>query len=233
MTIKTILILLIFVSGIAIPQKKDPEKVLDEVKRTFNKVNDYVVDVNIRVDVVFLKVPETNATIYYKQPGKMHLESEGFALLPKEGMDFSPVGLLDEEYTSIYEKTDTVDGHRTDVIKVIPLSENSDVVLTTLWIDESRHIIRKVESSPKIGGTFSIELNYDDSKTDYPLPTKMLFTFNIDRMNLPKGMAGELNQSKSKDEKKSKSTTGKVFINYKSYKVNQGIPDSVFEEKEK
>jgi hypothetical protein len=61
----------------------------------------------------------------------------------------------------------------------------------------------------------------------------MLFTFNIDRMNLPKGMAGELNQSKSKDEKKSKSTTGKVFINYKKYRVNQGIPDSVFEEKEK
>ena len=174
-------------------------------------------------------MPETNAKIYFKQPGKVHLESEGFALLPKEGMDFSPAGLLKDEYTAIYQRTDTIDGFKTDVIKIIPLSEGSNVILTTLWIDETKHIIRRVESTPKIGGTFSIELKYDKSKTDYPLPSSMIFTFNVDRMNLPKSMSGELNEDKPKDEKKT--TTGKVFISYKNYKVNKGIPDSVFEEK--
>lgn len=216
---------------LAFSQKKDPEKIIEEVKHNFNKVEDYVVDVNIKVDVEFLKVPETNATIYFKQPGKIHLESEGFAMLPKEGMDFSPVGLLEKEYTAIYERLDTLNGFRTDVIKVIPLTETSDVFLTTLWVDESKYIIRRVESSPKIGGTFSIELKYDNSKTGYPLPSGMIFTFNVDRMNLPKGMTGEMNESRELNEKKPKTTTGKVFITYKNYKVNKGIPDSVFEEK--
>ncbi len=228
---KILLVLLTISLGFSAAQNKDPEQILEEVKKTFTKVEDYVVDVNIRVDVDFLKAPETNAKIYFKQPGKVHLESEGFALLPKEGMDFSPVGLLKDEYTAIYQRADTIDGYKTDVIKVIPLSDASNVILTTLWIDESKHIIRRVESTPKIGGTFSIELKYDKSKTDYPLPSSMIFTFNVDRMNLPKSMTGEMNEDKPKDEKKT--TTGKVYISYKNYKVNKGIPDSVFEEKEK
>ena len=65
---------------------------------------------------------------------------------------------------------------------------------------------------------------------NYPLPSSMIFTFNIERLNLPKGMAGELNKNKSNDEKK---TTGKVYITYSNYKVNKDIPDSVFEEKKK
>jgi len=224
-----LLILLAVGLGITTAQTKDPEQILEEVKKTFTKVEDYIVDVNIKVDVDFLKVPETNAKIYFKQPNKVHLESEGFALLPKEGMDFSPAGLLKDEYTAIYQRADTIDGYKTDVIKIIPLSDASNVILTTLWIDETKHIIRRVESSPKIGGTFSIELKYESSKSGYPLPSKMIFTFNVDRMNLPKGMAGELNENKDKDEKKT--TTGKVFISYKNYKINKGIPDSVFEEK--
>lgn len=226
---KILLILLVIGFGISSPQKKDPERILEEVKKTFNTVEDYIVDVNIKVDVDFLKVPETKATIYYKQPNKIHLESEGFALLPKGGMDFSPLGLLKDDYTAIYQRTDTIDGIKTDVIKVIPLNEESDIILVTLWIDESEYIIRKVETTQKIGGTFSLELKYEKSKTDYPLPSGMIFTFNVDKMNLPKGMAGELNENKPEDEKKT--TTGKVFITYKNYKVNKGIPDSVFEEK--
>jgi len=227
--LKILLILLAISLGVSNPQKKDPDHILDEVKRTFNKVQDYVVDVNIKVDVDFIKAPETKATIYFKQPDKVHFESESFAMLPKEGLDFSPMGFLKEKYTAIYEKADTVDGYKTDVIKVIPLVDETNVVLTTLWIDESRYIIRKVQSTLKMGGTFAIELKYDKPKMNYALPSSMIFTFNIERMNLPKGMTGELNENKSKDEKKK--TTGKVYVTYSNYKVNKGIPDSVFEEK--
>jgi outer membrane lipoprotein-sorting protein len=227
---KLLIILLAVAISYLHPQKKEPEKILEHVKEKFSLIKDYVVDVNIKVDVDFLKVPETKARIYYKQPNKVHFESDGFALLPKEGIDFSPVGLLKDEYTAIYQKLDTLDGYKTDVIKVIPTSEESNIILTTLWVDETQKIIRRVESSPKVGGTFSIDLKYNKNLPEYPLPEEMVFTFNVERMNLPTHMTGEVNKKKSKKDEKG-STTGKVFIDYKNYKINKGIPDSVFEEK--
>ena len=144
-------------------------------------------------------------------------------------MDITPVGLLKEKYSAIYQKEDTVNGKETSVIKVIPLNEKSDIVLTTLWIDQTKNIIRKAESTTKINGTFTIELKYDN-KLNYPLPSEMIFSFNIDRMNIPRGISGEIESGNAKD-KKSKNTTGRVFIKYSNYKVNQGIPDRIFEDK--
>jgi len=230
---KALIILLIISFNFISAQKKDPDKILEDVKNTFTRVKDYVVDVNIKVDVDFLKVPESEAKIYYKEPNKIHLESEGFALLPKEGMDFSPLGLLKDEFSAIHQRQDTIDGFKTDVIKVVPLNDKSDIALSTLWVDESRFIIRRVESTAKMGGTFTIELKYDKSETDYPLPSSMIFTFNVDKPDMPRGMDGDLQASREDKKDEKKSTTGKVYITYKNYKVNKGIPDSVFTEKKK
>ncbi len=228
---KKIILLISFIFLTINAQTKDPDKILDDVIKNFNSVNDYEVNVNIKVDVSFLKVPDTNAKIYFKKPDKIHFESESFALLPKEGLDVSPVGLLKEKYTAFYLKEDSVDGIKTAVIKVIPLEDKSEIILTTLWIDQSKNIIRKVESTTKLNGTFTIEMKYD-SQFNYPLPSEMIFSFNVDRMNIPRGISGEIENDASKD-KKQKNTTGKVFITYSNYKVNKGIPDKIFEEKQK
>ena len=225
-----IVLIFLAINFLIVPQKKDPDKILLKVVANFEKIKDYEVDVNIKVDVEFLKVPESNAKIFFKQPDKIALKSEGFAMLPKNGFNFSPASLLKDDYTSIYEKEEILNDHKTAVIKVIPLGTNADVILSTLWIDEEKNVIRKIESTTKINGTFTIDFSYDE-KMNYPLPSKMVFLFNIDKMNLPAGMMGETEtKKKSKISLGSTITKGKVYVNYSNYKVNNGIPDSVFEE---
>ena len=51
------LIILIFSVG-ALAQKKDPEQILEKVKTEFNKIEDYTVDVKVKLDVDFLKMPD-------------------------------------------------------------------------------------------------------------------------------------------------------------------------------
>jgi len=230
-----LLIVLFFISiQIGFSQSKNPDEIINGVITNFNKVNDYQVDVNIKVDVEFIKVPETKAKIYFKQPDKVHLKADGFAMLPKNGMEFSPSSLIKKDYTAIYEQDVDLNGYKTSIVKVIPLGDQGEVILSTLWIDQKKQVIRKVESTTKTNGTFTIDFTFDD-KIKYPLPSKIIFSFNMDKMNLPSTITGETNnENPDKKNKNMGSTTkGQVIVNYSNYVVNKGVPDSIFEEKNK
>lgn len=225
-----IISLFIVLSMLIFPQKKDPDEILNKVISNFQKVKDYQVDVNITVDVEFLKVPESNAKIFFKQPDKISLKSDGFAMLPRKGFDFSPSTLLKGDYTAIYEGDDNLNGFKIAVIKVIPLGSSDDVILSTLWVDEEKSIIRKIESTTKMNGTFIIDLTYQENIM-YALPSRMVFSFNIDKLNIPSTMIGESEKKKRKDKKPLDTLTkGKVIVLYSNYIINKGVPDSVFAE---
>ncbi len=228
---KSILLLLIILSSVSniISQTNDPDEILNRVKEAFKIVEDYEVDVHIKIDVEFLKVPEANAKLYFKQPDKIHVESEKFALLPKQGLDFSPVGLLNDKYTAIYEGDTTINNIHTSVIKVIPIGSNSDVILSTLWIDKTNDLIMKIESAQKPMGTYSIEFTYEKYHDKYDLPSSMHFSFTVDRMRLPKGMGGRLEPEDGKVSEKTGPVIGNVYLSYSNYIVNQNLPDDLFD----
>ena len=209
------------------PQSTDPDEILEGVKEAFKKIEDYEVDIRVKIDVDFLKVPDSEAKLYFKQPNKIHVESEKFALLPRQGLDFSPLGLLSGKYTALYEQEDTIRNIPTSVVKIIPLGNDGDIILSTFWVDQTRNLIIRVESTKKPTGTFTIDFTYEIYDDYYELPSQMEFTFTVDRMMFPRGMDGQADDDDSND--KSDSTTGKVYITYANYKVNQGLPDELFE----
>jgi len=209
------------------PQSTDPDEILDGVKEAFTKIEDYEVDIRVIIDVDFLKVPDSEAKLYFKQPNKIHVESEKFALLPRQGLDFSPLGLLSGKYTALYEQEDTIRNIPTSVVKIIPLGNDGDIILSTFWVDQSRNLIIRVESTKKPTGTFTIDFTYEKYDDYYELPSKMEFTFTVDKMMFPRGMDGQADDEDS--NYKSDSKTGKVYITYTNYEVNQGLPDELFE----
>jgi hypothetical protein len=219
-------------SMVGFSQSKDPEAILNKVKAEFSKIEDYTVDIKVKVDVDFLKMPDREAKIYYKQPDKIHIQSEGFAMLPKEGLNFSPLSLLNSNYTSFYVREDTLNRIVTSVIKVIPLDGRSNVILSTLWVDTKRDLILKVESSRKPEGTFTIDMDYLKTEKGFWLPSSLVFTFSIDRSILPRKFNFDTDSDLKKAmEDSTKVQTGKVFIDYSNYKVNTGLSDEIFTQK--
>jgi len=229
-----IFISVLILTAVICSQEKNPEAILDKVKLEFEKVEDYQVDVKIKVDVDFLKMPDREATIYYKRPDKFHIDSENFAMVPKSGLNFSPLGFLNYKYTAFYEREDTVNGILTSVIKVIPLEGDADVILSSFWVDMKRNLILKVESSRKPQGTYTIDLKYLKTSEGFWLPSAMVFSFTVDRSLISKRF-NEPGDSESKEKTKDleKSETGKVYLNYSNYRVNAGLTNEFFENKNK
>ena len=142
---------------------------------------------------------------------------------------------MEGDYTAIFDKENVIGGNPCYLIKIIPLGDKGDLILSTLWIDKNKYVIRKIESTTKSNGTFTIDLKYDND-FKYPLPSSMVFTFNVQKMQMPKEITGDMtdetNEEKDK-QNKSRTTTGKVYINYSDYKVNSGLPDSLFTHEKK
>lgn len=227
------LLMLLFISVSLFGQNKDPYKILDSVKEKFNSVKDYEVDATITVDVNFLRVPESKAKIYFKQPDKLKLDSEGFALLPKEGINFSPAKLLSGNYNAIFIKSDTLKNKNVDVVKVIPSSDSADVILTTLWIDSQMNVVRKIETTTKRNGTFEINMSYEKSNYKF-LPSEVRLKFSVSEIQIPKAMTGEFNNDENEERRNNNEPmTGTVIVKYSNYKINQGIKDSLFEKKKR
>jgi outer membrane lipoprotein-sorting protein len=156
-------------------------------------------------------------------------------MLPKEGLNFSPMNFLTGDYTSIFDNEGTIDGYSCYLIKVIPLGDKSDLILTNLWIDKNKFIIRQIESTTKTNGTFTINLKYSND-LNYPLPASMVFAFNVRKMELPENLGGntdDMNQSNKKKVNKNGATAGKVYVTYSNYKVNTNLSDSIFEDEKK
>ena len=230
---KCFVFVLMIVSANLFAQQKDVNKLLDAVKQKFNKVKDYQADVSTKVNISFLKVPETKATVYFKQPDKVKIDSKGFAMLPKQSINFSPVEMLNGNYNAFYVKTETLDNHKLDVVKVIPNNDSTEVILSTLWIDTQQSLVRKVELVGKKTGTTTIEMDYDNA--EYSLPSKVTFTFNMGNMNMPQLMQEQQdsNEKNNGHGRRQQSLSGSVILTYSNYKVNKGIPDSFFEKSEK
>lgn len=223
-----LLIFMIFVCGIN-AQNKNPKKILDDVLQKFDKIKDYEVNVKIKVDVNFVKIPDAKAVIYFKQPDKQKIKSEGFAMLPKQSMNFSPAKLLKGDYNSIYVKSEVVNNEKLDVVKIIPSNDSSDVILSTLWIDPIQNVIKKVQTTGKKSGTIQILFEYKNKAIS--LPSEVKFSFNVGEMNMPMNMSDENKNMLGNRRKDKGPVLGSVTISYSDYKINKGIPDSFFEEK--
>lgn len=239
---KKYLITLLLIAAVTVSaQTKDPRKLLDAVRQKFNKVNDYKADALVKLDMSFIKVPEMNAKVFFKKPDKIKVEAEGFAMIPKQGLKFSPANLLKEDFTALYVRSETIDNRKIDIVKAIPNSDSSEVILSTFWVDAAESVIRKVETTSKKGGTTQIELSYDSY--EFGLPSQLKLSFNLGNIQMPVNAPNQSNENEDADTGRKNrrrrglpdgaSLKGSVIMTYKNYQVNKGISDSFFIEKEK
>lgn len=207
---------------------QDANALIKKVKAKLDKVSDYVAEGKMKTDVAFIKAPVGKVTVYFKKPDKFKLKrGNGISILPKGGVTVNMSSVLtDESFTAIDAGAGTVGATKVKVVKMLPLNETSDVVLTTLYIDEANLLIRKANTTTRENGTYEMEMSYG-KYAQYALPDKVIFAFNTKDYKLPKGVTLEF-ETGDDPKQNVKNKKGRVEITYASYVINKGVPDAEF-----
>lgn len=226
---KQILFVLFLVNSLLV-SAQTAEEIVGKVKAKLETVNDYEANGKMKTNVIFIKAPVANVKVYYKKPNKLRVNNEN-------GISFIPKGSVNINLNNIFINTtgfDMIDmgkesGTNLRIIKLLPKDENADVVLSTVYIDETLSLIKKAKTTTKENGTYELEMTYG-KYASYGLADKVVFSFNTKDYKLPKGITFDYDDGTRRQETPDKlnNKKGKVEISYSSYTINKGVPDSVF-----
>jgi hypothetical protein len=226
------IVCVLFISVIAIGslgasklQAQDANAIMQNVVKKFQQVRDYTANATITLDIDFVKAPPAKATLLFKQPSLFKIKSTDFAMLPKQSMNISPLGVLQgNNFTAISAGSAMVNGVNCAVVRVFPNVDTGDVVASKMYVDVTNNLILKSESTTKKNGTVVMILEYGSAKS-FGLPSKMTMTFDVPEFKLPKSMSGDISNN---EPKKPRRTNGSVIVACSDYQINKGIPDSTF-----
>lgn len=191
------------------------------------KVKTYTVNLQLDINIPFVEAPPTKATLYFKAPDKTHIETKGFAMLPKQGPDLSVFRILTQPYAVVDVGTTKLNGKTHRQIKVIPTTDASPIAVATFYTDVSTALPAKVEAVTRNGGTLTAEFKFTNTKASaYALPSYAKLMFEVPPMDLPRMMSGDFDKPKTNTN--GKPVKASVEIHYTNYKINVPIKDDVF-----
>lgn len=203
---------------------------VQKVRAKLDKVNDYEASAKMKTNVSFIKAPVADVKIYFKRPDKLKIKNQnGISFIPKGAMNINLNSLFitGSDFEIIDGGKDAATGLR--MIRLLPKNEESDIVISTLYIDEAQTLVKKAKTTTREKGTYELEMTYG-KYAEYGLADKVIFSFNTNDYKLPKGVTFDYDDGseKNKDTNKPKDKKGSVEINYSSYTINKGVPESVF-----
>lgn len=222
---------LIIIASLSVIQTsaQTPAELVNRIKTKLERVNDYTAKGKLKTNVVFIKAPIASVKVYYKKPDKMKIVNEkGISFIPKGSVNINLAKFLSAagNYEIVDAGREAGTGLR--ILKLLPTDENSDIVLSTLYIDEKTELIKKAKNTTRDNGTYELEMSYG-KYIAYSLPDKVIFSFNTKDYKLPKGVTFDYDDgAEKKPAEDLKNKKGKVEITYTEYLINKGVNDAVF-----
>ena len=203
------------------------EDVVRNLQSRFAEIEDYTVLLSVESDIEAFRVPRMEVKAFFKQPDRLHLESKGFAILPKEGIFINPNLFTNEDFYMAMLGKETLKGRELLKLELVPRKEGIKVRKLVLWIDQVRWITLKIEIVTWQGQSFQVDLEYKKFQDRYWMPVKA--TAMVDFSGF-RGFSSFHGGSgwETPDRAGSDKMKGEITVRFDDYRINEGIPDSIF-----
>ncbi len=210
----------------------DVAALIQKVGAKIERVNNYTAEGKMKTNVAFLKVPESVVKIYFKKPNRLKIKNEkGISFVPKGAVGINLSNIINgAKYTALDAGMDKIGNTVVRVVKLLPVDDNADIVLSTVYIDEANLVIKKAKTTTRENGSYQLEMTYG-IYTAYGLPDKIIFTFNTKEYKLPKGITFDFDDgtaAKKNIPQGLNKNQGQAEITFDSYIINKGVSDALF-----
>jgi hypothetical protein len=212
------------------------EKILARVESQVSRVKDYTVIIDVVADVERLKIPPMHVTMYYKQPDKVHFDSEGFVLLPREGMAL-PFSKLSQRFV-----VDSVGTIMKDSLKMhrLVLRAKEERVRTRkliLIVHPRRWTPEQAMAPFPDGSAMSVRFEYAQV-SDVWMPSRLTVAFtaaprDTTAASPPAPVSTSPFGEASPTGRFVPPRAGSVTVTYSAYKINTGLSDDIFTKEKK
>ncbi|MBI5470842.1 MAG: hypothetical protein HY961_00710 [Ignavibacteriae bacterium] len=197
-------------------------QILKNIEANFSDIQDFSVDLEANVDLERLKVPKMKATMYFKKPDRIRFVSEGFALLPKEGVGFTPSNLL-----ARFDVENVKEENSEFILTLHPKKDKTKLKKVFMIVDSSNWTVKQL-TTPQFDGRQMKAEFHSEKVTGHWFPSQLHVTFSSDSTNtdLPE-FFGQLPQGQRPSQNPRKGT---ITVSYSNYRLNTGLKDEFFEE---
>ena len=195
--------------------------ILGKVEAGFADIQDYTVSLDVKLDLERLKVPQMKARMYFKQPDKIHFESEGFALLPKEGVGFNPSRLQERfDVESVTEEK----ASQQYTLSVRPRNDKTKLRRVFLTVNASNWTVEQILTPQFDGRQMKAVFTYQHIMNRL-LPAQLTVTLSSD------STSAEIPEQIPSSQRTSQfPRTGTIVIRYSDYQINTGLKDELFQQ---
>jgi outer membrane lipoprotein-sorting protein len=214
-------------------QESTGSAILQNVGRGFDGIQDFVAKIEAKVDMDRLRVPKMNATLYFKKPDKVHFDSPGFAMLPREGVVLN-VAALQSRYNAAIIGDENIDGKKLLKLQLTGKEQNIRPRQLFVWVDQTLWTIARMESVPYQGRILRLEFTYATQSGGYILPQTLKASFEATaRDSTQRPLDIDMPAASQLDELRQRvPRSGSITVKYLEYKINVGLSDDLFEKKE-
>ncbi len=200
------------------------EAILKRVETALASVHDYTVSLEITADLEEARIPPMKATMYFKQPDRVHFESEGFALLPREAFALSPARLL-ERFRVDSMVTEGAGEEKEFRLRLTPRDERTRVQEMWIRVSSARWTIDGGEISLPGGRAMTLRFQHRQLGTVW-LPSELSLAFSQSGGAAPEPSLQD--DGKPLRLGRSALRQGTVTIRFSGYKLNTGLSDEIF-----
>ncbi len=204
------------------PAAEEGDATLTRVEQTFSWIQDLSATITITVDMERLNVPPMAGKMFFKQPDKLHIDADGFMMVPRDGL---ALGL--SSLGSIYEvgdiASDTLNGKTCR--RVILVGRDRKKQSFALYIDTTRWtpegFVRTLPEGRNLTGLFTFS-----EKNGHWIPSRLdvRIASPSDESKEPAGLPEtDFPRRRAQIPKR-----GTITIEYSDVKINAGIADAIF-----